>query len=111
MLGRVSDAQLARLYGGARAVAFVPYAEDYGYVTLEAMLCGVPVVTTTDSGGPTELVDHGVNGLIAEPEPHALAAAVDRLWHNRRERWRMSRAARERARRVTWDAVLKEVLA
>ena len=36
-------------------------------VLVEAMACGLPVVTTT-AGGITELVDHDVNGLLCDPE-------------------------------------------
>jgi glycosyltransferase involved in cell wall biosynthesis len=111
LLGHVSEPELARLYNDARAVAFIPYAEDYGYVTLEGMLSGAPVITATDSGGPTELVDDGVTGLVVEPEPRAVAAAVDRLWRRSRDRRRMSRAALRRAHAVTWDAVLSEIVA
>ena len=89
----------AALYAGARAVAFVPYEEDYGLVTLEAMLAGKPVITCTDSGGTAELVSDGVTGLVVEPTPEALAAAIDRLWSSRREARRMGAAARERAPR------------
>ena len=111
LLGRVDEAALAELYGGARAVAFIPYAEDYGYVTLEAMLCGAPVITAHDAGGPTELVQDGVTGLVVDAEPAAVGAAVDRLWGDRRARRRMGRAARERAAAVTWDKVLAEIVA
>ncbi len=111
LLGRVSSAELARLYAGARAVAFVPYEEDYGYIALEAMLCGKPVITTTDSGGPTELVEHGRSGLVVEPTAAALGAAITQLWRDRRAVRRMGRAALERGRRVTWDDVVAELLA
>jgi glycosyltransferase involved in cell wall biosynthesis len=111
MLGRVSSRELAGLYAGARAVAFVPYAEDYGYIALEAMLCGKPVITTTDSGGPTELVEDGVSGRVVVPTAEALGAAIEALWRDRRGVRRMGRAARERADRVTWDAVVRELLA
>ena len=109
--GRVSDAELVELYAGARAVAFVPYLEDYGYITLEAMLSGKPVITCGDSGGTTELVRDGVNGIVAEPTPEALGAAIDRLWSDRRGQKRMGAAALETGQAVTWDAVLEELLA
>jgi glycosyltransferase involved in cell wall biosynthesis len=109
--GRVSDGELARLYAGARAVAFVPYDEDFGLVTLEAMQSGKPVITCRDSGGTTELVQDGVTGLVTDPDPAALAAAVDRLWSSRRDARRMGHAAIERARAVTWDAVVEQILA
>lgn len=109
--GRVGDAELADLYAGARAVAFIPQLEDFGLVTLEAMLAGKPVITCTDSGGTAELVTDGVNGLVVQPQAAALAAAIDRLWSNRREARRMGEAARERAAAVTWDGVVAQLTA
>ena len=107
--GRVGDAELTELYAGARAVAFVPHEEDFGYVTLEAMLAAKPVITASDSGGTAELVTDGVTGLVAEPTPEALAAAIDRLWSDKRAARRMGEAGRERARRVDWDGLVREL--
>ncbi|MDA0182390.1 glycosyltransferase family 4 protein [Solirubrobacter phytolaccae] len=109
--GRVSDAALVDLYAGAKAVVFVPYFEDYGYITLEAMLSGKPVITCTDSGGTTELVRDGVTGLVVEPSAEALGAAIDSLWGDRRAIKRMGAAGLEAGQRVSWDAVLKDLLA
>ena len=107
--GRVSDAALAELYRGAKAVAFIPHEEDFGYVTLEAMQAGKPVITATDSGATAELVTHGETGLIAEPNPRALAAAIDALWADKRGAKRMGRAAAERARRVSSEPLVREL--
>jgi glycosyltransferase involved in cell wall biosynthesis len=107
--GRVSDATLAELYRGARAVAFIPHEEDFGFVTLEAMRAGKPVITATDSGATAELVTHGANGLVAEPNPQALAAAIDELWADKRGAKKMGRAAVERARQVSWDPLVSEL--
>ena len=106
MLGRVSDARLAELYANARAVAFVPEDEDYGYIALEAMLCGRPVITTTDAGGPTELVTHERDGLVVDPTPAGVGAAIDRLTADPHEAHRLGAAALTRARAVTWDPVV-----
>ena len=108
--GFLNDAQLADAYAGSLAVLFAPYDEDYGYITLEAMLSGKPVITTTDAGGPTELVQDGVTGLITEPDPIALGAAIDRLLSHRRAARRMGRAGLERARTVTWERVVATLL-
>ena len=109
--GRVGDAELAELYAGARAVAFIPQLEDFGLVTLEAMLAGKPVITCTDSGGTAELVTDGVTGLVVEPQAAALAAAIERLWSSRREARRMGEAGRERAAVVSWDGVVEQLTA
>jgi glycosyltransferase involved in cell wall biosynthesis len=107
--GRVSDTALAELYRGARAVAFIPHEEDFGFVTLEAMQAGKPVITASDSGATAELVSDGVNGLIADPDPQALAAAIDALWADRRSAKRMGRAALERSRGISWEPLVREL--
>ena len=109
--GRVPAAELARLYSGARAVAFLPYEEDYGLVTLEAMLCAKPVLTCADSGGTTELVADGETGVVVDPTPEGLAAGIERLWGDRRAARRMGRAGLARAQAVTWDALVRELVA
>ncbi|HEY6761431.1 MAG TPA: glycosyltransferase family 4 protein, partial [Baekduia sp.] len=75
LLGRVSDEELARLDTGAQAVAFVPYDEDFGLVALEAMEFEKPVITVSDAGGPMELVEDGVSGVVVAPEPAAVGGA------------------------------------
>ena len=71
-LGSCSSGRSARTrsehYANALAVPFVPYDEDYGYITIEAMLSGKPVVTTLDAGGPTEFVIDGKTGRVVAPE-------------------------------------------
>ncbi len=82
-LGAVPDDRKVELLAGALAVLVPPLDEDYGYVTLEAMLSSRAVITCTDSGGPLEFVEHGRNGLVCEPDPAALADAMDTLWADR----------------------------
>ncbi len=75
-LGAVGDEDLIALYAGALAVAYPPFDEDFGYVTLEAFLARKPVITCTDSGGPNEFVVDGVNGYVCAPSAEAMAAAI-----------------------------------
>src|SRR5687767_6444813 len=83
-LGTVADDQLIELYAGALGVVYPPYDEDFGYVTLESFLARKPVITCTDSGGPNEFVVDGVNGAVCEPQPEAVAEAMNRLAADRR---------------------------
>lgn len=78
-LGRVGEEELIDLHARATATFYAPFNEDYGYVTIEAMASGKPVVTATDSGGPLEFVRHGENGLVAEPSPESIGAAFNLL--------------------------------
>ena len=107
--GRVSEEALVDLYANARAVVYPPYDEDYGYVTLEAFLACKPVVTTTDSGGPLEFVEHDVSGIVCDPEAHALAAALNTLVDEARAR-ALGEAGHARASRVTWDGVIQSLV-
>lgn len=75
-LGYVTDSQLADYYADALAVIFVPDQEDYGLITIEAMLSGKPVITVDDAGGVTEIVRDGENGWMTTPNSKALAAAL-----------------------------------
>jgi len=108
--GAVSDDALVDLYAGALAVVFVPYDEDYGYVTLESFLARKPVVTATDSGGTLEFVEDGVNGLVCPPDPDALTGAFASLAADRRRAASLGEAGFERARTVTWEGVIEKLV-
>src|SRR5262249_34700546 len=95
-LGQVSEERKRELYSGALGVIFPPEDEDYGYITLEAMLSAKPVISCSDSGGPLEFVLNRETGLICEPTPVALAAAMDELWANPSTARRWGLAGRER---------------
>ncbi len=108
--GSVDDEALLALYAGALAVVFVPYAEDYGYVTLEAFLARRPVVTARDSGGPLEFVIDGVNGTVVEPRPEAIADAINGYARSRARAASHGDAGYDRARTITWEGVVEALV-
>jgi glycosyltransferase involved in cell wall biosynthesis len=74
-LGRVDDAELARLYGRARAVV-VPTCEEFGITAVEAQAAGRPVVAA-GGGGQLETVVDGETGVFFAPDDgDALAEAL-----------------------------------
>ncbi len=112
-LGRVTDGEILALYANAAAVIFTPLDEDYGYVTLEAMLSSKPVVTCSDSGGPLEFVADGETGHIVAPAPEEIASAIERLLAEPARAARMGRAgwARYDALVTSWDHLVDLLLA
>ncbi len=62
---------VTRFYGAADAFVFPTVYEPFGNVILEALACGLPILTTPDCGG-AELVRAGENGFVLpgdDPEP------------------------------------------
>jgi glycosyltransferase involved in cell wall biosynthesis len=110
MIGHVDSPALVDHLARCRAVCFVPFDEDYGFVTVEAFAARKPVITCRDSGGPTELVRDGVSGLIVEPNPAALASAIARLMQDRAEAERFGAAGAEVAAGLTWERTIPQLL-
>lgn len=112
LLGRISETEKLTFYAHARAVAFPTFDEDYGYVTLEAMLASKPVITCTDSGGPLAFVQPGHTGWVTEPAPQALAAALDEAWAMPQRSAEMGRAGRRAYQQqgISWDTVVAQLL-
>jgi glycosyltransferase involved in cell wall biosynthesis len=105
-LGEVSDAELARLYRGARCVAYPSLYEGFGIPVLEAMACGVPVVTTR--GTAMEEVADGAAVLVDAHDPAEIAAGIERA---AAEREQLVRRGLERARAFRWGAVAEATVA
>jgi len=112
-LGGVSRRRLVGLYARAQAVYFGPFDEDYGYVTLEAMLSGKAVVTCTDSGGPLEFVVDGETGWIAPPTADGVAAAIRAVFDEPAQARERGRAGLDRYHdlRISWDGVVERLTA
>jgi len=109
-LGKVDDETLVTHYARCRAVCFPPLREDYGFVTAEAFASGKPVITCNDSGGPAELIDPDVDGLIVKPTPSSLALAMRRLADDDALVEQMGPAALRKAAGMTWPAVLARLV-
>src|SRR5213082_2110779 len=109
--GRVGEDELATLYARCLAVYYAPVDEDFGMVPYEAFLSEKPVVTTTDAGGPLEVVSDRRTGLVCEPRAASLAEACSWLRAHVDDAKAWGRAGKEIARRVSWDETIARLLA
>lgn len=112
-LGHVSEESKRDLYAQALAVLYPPYDEDFGYVTLEAMLSSKAVLTCADSGGPLEFVLDNQTGLIAQPTAQDIARCMDILWANFTWAKMMGQQGREHfwQMNISWESTLQTLLA
>jgi len=108
--GRVSDAQLEDLYARCLGVYYAPVDEDFGMVPFEAFLSEKPVLTTTDAGGPLDIVHDRETGLVVAPSAEDVARACAWLRGHADEARAFGRAGRELARGVTWDSCIDRLL-
>jgi glycosyltransferase involved in cell wall biosynthesis len=109
-LGRVDEETLLQHYARCRAVFFAPFMEDYGFVTLEAFRSKKPVLTCTDSGGPTELVANDRSGYVVEPDPAAIARQLE-VWSRSQEiAVQMGENGNADTSGITWEAALSKLL-
>ena len=113
LIGPFSEAERIAHYAHALAIAYPTFDEDLGYVALEAMYAGKPVVTCRDSGGPLEFVVHDQTGVVTQPTPEALAEAIDRLADHPERAREMGRAGRERivGMDLSWPRVVAALCA
>jgi glycosyltransferase involved in cell wall biosynthesis len=109
--GRVDPGVLADLYARCLAVYYAPVDEDFGMVPYEAFLAEKPVLTTTDAGGPLDVVADRRTGLVCEPRAEELARACAWLREHVDDARAWGRAGKELAERVTWDHAVDRLLA
>ena len=100
-MGYLPREELAIIVAGALTMIFPSIYEGFGLPSLEAMACGVPVITSNVSSLP-EVV--GDTGLLIEPhDVDALAGAIEQLVTAPDIRHELSQKAYARSLSFTWD--------
>lgn len=108
--GRLTETDLVTHLAQCRAVVFPPLDEDYGFVTVEAFASRKAVITCADSGGPTELVRDGVNGLVVDSTPESLGEACARLMSDAVLAERLGAAGEATGATLTWSRTVAQLL-
>ncbi|MEM3696132.1 MAG: glycosyltransferase [Candidatus Bathyarchaeia archaeon] len=93
-LGVISEQTLVELYSNALITLYPFLDEPFGYVPIESMACGTPVLTY-NCQGPKETVIHGVSGWLTNSREEFIKSAI-KIWREGYPQ-RMRRECRERA--------------
>ncbi len=108
-LGQVPRSQVRQEFRRADLFVLPTLADSFALVHLEAMACGVPVITTPHCGS---VVRQGREGfLVPIRDAGALADRIERVLLDRPLRQRLGAAARERAREYSWTRYGQRLLA
>jgi colanic acid/amylovoran biosynthesis glycosyltransferase len=96
LLGKLPQEQIKEKLQSADVFLLSSLSEGISNAILEAMSCGVPVVTT-DCGGMREAITDGVEGFVVPlRDPAAMASALQSLWQNKNLREQMGVAGRKK---------------
>lgn len=106
--GYIDEQDKPLVYGGARAFLFPSLYEGFGMPPLEAMACGIPVVTSNTSSLP-EVV--GNAGLMVEPaDIEGLALYMKRLEEDEKLCQELREKGLKRAAKFTWEDSVKKLM-
>ena len=105
--GYVADDDFPAIYSGAELFVFPSFYEGFGIPPLEAMACGVPVISADNSSLPEAV---GKAGILIDVEKSAdLVAAIKNLLHNDTLRTQYIKAGYKQVQRFTWEKAAKEL--
>jgi len=96
----VPSEDINALMCGAVAFVFPSIYEGFGMPPLEAMACGVPVLTSGEASLPEVTGDNAV--IVDAYSMDSIAEGLDKIFHDKNLRKRLSREGLERAENFTW---------
>ncbi|GAA6621802.1 glycosyltransferase family 4 protein [Scytonema sp. NUACC26] len=107
--GYVADEDLAALYSGAIAFVYPSFYEGFGLPPLEAMQCGVPVITSNTSSLPEVVGDAGI--MVDPKDSDMLCHSLLELYNCPDLRQSMSQKSLEQAKKFSWEQCTQQTLA
>ena len=107
-LGYLTGESLAKAYASADVFVFPSTTDTFGNVIIEAQASGLPVIVS-DLGGPKELVEDGVSGIVTKAhDAEDFARAINRLVGDGKLRARMGEKARRSVVDRSWPGAFRK---
>jgi alpha-maltose-1-phosphate synthase len=98
----VPHLSLNQYYSSASIFVFPSLLDGFGLVLLEAMACGIPIITTPNTAGP-DIITDGVEGFIIPiRDVGAIEEKLEWCYSHPQELAEMGKAARRKAEELTW---------
>jgi starch synthase len=102
--GKFPFKQVPELMSSCDCLVFPSYFEGFGLVILEAMACGMPVITSTATAGP-DIIEHGVDGFVIQPgDKSALGTSMTLMATDKPLCHHMGSLAEEKAKLFSWNS-------
>jgi len=106
--GYVADEDLAALYSGAIAFVYPSFYEGFGLPPLEAMQCGIPVITSNTSSLPEVVGDAGI--MLDPKDADGLCQNLLELYNKPSLRQSMSQKSLEQSKKFSWEKCTQETI-
>lgn len=105
-LGRVDEADMPSVYAGASGLIFPSLYEGFGLPVIEAMACGVPVITSNVTSLPEVA---GNAALLVDPySTSEISSAIERVYFDKDFSSKMIAAGLFHSKSFTWDSVARK---
>ena len=109
--GAVDEPFLISSVKSARVFILPSTREGFSIITLEALACGVPVITVNgENNSARELIENGVNGLVVGLSEEELSGAIVKMLGDEGERKRMAARCATSIGRYDWDILNKSLI-
>ncbi|MBW4686213.1 MAG: FkbM family methyltransferase [Komarekiella atlantica HA4396-MV6] len=106
--GYLPDEDLAPLYSGALAFIYVSLYEGFGLPPLEAMQCGIPVITSNTSSLPEVVEDSGI--MLDPHDTIGLCDAIFKLYCEPEYRENLAKKSVQQAQKFSWDKYVQDTI-
>jgi glycosyltransferase involved in cell wall biosynthesis len=108
LTGYVADEDLAAIYSGAQMFVYPSLYEGFGLPPLEAMKCGVPVITSNTSSLPEVVGDAGI--MVNPQDTDALCQAITDIYRKPALRSELAARSVERSKKFNWTSCAQQTV-
>ena len=108
-IGHLNDGELSHVYRKAFALVFASFIEGFGYPVLEAMACGLPVITSKFTS-LSEICQNGSALLVDPAKPEEITNAMEQIAAHRDIREELMRNGREQSKKFSWEKAGREMV-